>query len=39
MIEYYNKITALYSLLSVCDEDRDGSESNSIVNKKEFLER
>ena len=28
----YNKITALYSRLSVGDEDRDGGESNSIVN-------
>lgn len=26
----YNKITALYSRLSVGDEDRDGGESNSI---------
>ena len=33
MIEYHNKITALYSRLSVCDEDRDGGESNSIVNQ------
>ena len=39
MIEYYNKITALYSRLSVGDEDRDGGESNSIVNQKAFLER
>ena len=39
MIEYHNKITALYSRLSVGDEDRDGSESNSIVNQKAFLER
>lgn len=30
----YNKITALYSRLSVGDEDRDGGESNSIVNQK-----
>ena len=29
----YNKITALYSRLSVGDEDRDGGESNSIVNQ------
>ena len=29
MIEYHNKITALYFRLSVCDEDRDGGESNS----------
>ena len=35
----YNKITALYSCLSVGDEDRDGGESNSIVNQKAFLER
>ena len=27
----YNKITALYSRLSVGDEDRDGGESNSIL--------
>ena len=39
MIEYTNKITALYSRLSVCDEDRGGGESNSIVNQKAFLER
>lgn len=38
MIEYTNKITALYSRLSVGDEDRDGGESNSIVNQKAFLE-
>ena len=25
MIEYHNKITALYSRLSVGDEDRDGA--------------
>ena len=35
----YNKITALYSRLSVGDENRDGGESNSIVNQKAFLER
>ena len=29
----YGKITALYSRLSVGDEDRDGGESNSIVNQ------
>ena len=29
----YNKITALYSRLSVGDEDRDGGESNSIQNR------
>ena len=39
MIEYHNKITALYSRLSVGDEDRDSGESNSIVNQKAFLER
>ncbi|WP_434092654.1 hypothetical protein [Slackia heliotrinireducens] len=35
----YNKITALYSCLSVGDEDRGGGESSSIVNQKAFLER
>ena len=35
----YNKITALYSRLSVGDEDRDGGESNSIVNQKKMLEK
>jgi DNA invertase Pin-like site-specific DNA recombinase len=35
----YGKITALYSRLSVGDEDRDGGESNSIQNQKIFLER
>lgn len=39
MIEYTNKITALYSRLSVGDEDRDGGESNRIVNQRAFLER
>ena len=34
----YNKITALYSRLSVGDEDRDGGESNSIQNQKKLLE-
>ena len=29
----YNKITALYSRLSVGDEDRDGGESNSMVDR------
>ena len=29
----YNKTTALYSRLSVGDEDRDGGESNSIQNQ------
>ena len=27
MIEYHNKITALYSRLSVGDEDRDAGDS------------
>jgi len=35
----YNKITALYSRLSVGDEDRDGGESNSIQNQRIFLEQ
>ena len=35
----YSKITALYSRLSVGDEDRDGGESNSIQNQKKILER
>ena len=30
----YSKITALYSRLSVGDEDRDGGESNSIQNNR-----
>ncbi len=34
----YSKITALYSRLSVGDEDRDDGESNSIQNQKKFLE-
>ena len=34
----YSKITALYSRLSVGDEDRDGGESNSIQNQKRILE-
>ena len=33
----YSKITALYSRLSVGDEDRDGGESNSIQNQKKFF--
>jgi len=33
-----SKITALYSRLSVGDEDRDGGESNSIQNQRSFLE-
>ena len=37
-MENYGKITALYSRLSVGDEDRDGGESNSIQNQKIFLE-
>ena len=32
----YNKITALYSRLSVGDEDRDGGESNSKQNQRIF---
>ena len=35
----YNKITALYSRLSVGDEDRDGGESNSIQNQKICVEK
>ncbi len=34
----YSKITALYSRLSVGDEDRDGGESNSIQNQKKPAE-
>jgi DNA invertase Pin-like site-specific DNA recombinase len=34
-----SKITALYSRLSVGDEDRDGGESNSIQNQRLFLEQ
>ena len=34
----YSKITALYSRLSVGDEERDGGESNSIQNQRTFLE-
>ena len=30
----YSKMTALYSRLSVGDEDRDGGESNSIQDKR-----
>ena len=33
----YSKITALYSRLSVGDEDRDGGESNSIQNHYSFV--
>ena len=35
----YSKITALYSRLSVGDEDRDGGESNSIQNQKNLFWR
>lgn len=35
----YSKITALYSRLSVGDEDRDGGESNSIQNQKLILQK
>ncbi len=35
-IGYTTKITALYSRLSVGVEDRDGGESNSIVNQRHF---
>ena len=38
MIEYTNKIAALYSRLSVDGEDRDDGEINSIVNQKVFSE-
>jgi site-specific DNA recombinase len=38
LMDKYGKITALYSRLSVGDEDRDGGESNSIQNQKIFLE-
>ena len=31
-----SKITALYSRLSVGDEDRDGGERNSIQNQRSF---
>ena len=34
----YSKITALYSRLSVGDEDRDGGESNSIQNQDEICQ-
>ena len=34
----YSKNTALYSRLSVGNEDRDGGESNSIQNQKKFSE-
>ena len=34
----YSKITALYSRLSVGDEDRDGGERNSLQSHKNFLE-
>ena len=32
------KITALYSRLSVGDEERDGGDNNSIQNRKKFPE-
>ena len=35
----YSKITALYSRLSVGDEDRDGGESNSMVHVQELPQR
>ena len=35
----YSKITALYSRLSVGDEDRDGGESNSIQNQRKILQK
>ena len=38
MIEYTNKIAALYSRFSVDGEDRDDGEINSIVNQKAFSE-
>ena len=34
----YSKITALYSRLSVGDEDRDGGESNSIQNQESICQ-
>ena len=34
----YSKITALYSRLSVGDEDRDGGESNSIQNQENICQ-
>lgn len=39
MMEYATKITALYSRLSVGYEDRDGGESNSIVNQKSIFRK
>ena len=33
----YSKITALYSRLSVGEEDRDGGERNSIQKQKKCL--
>ena len=35
----YSRITALYSRLSVGDEDRDGGESNSIQRTKKSFWR
>ncbi len=37
-MDNYGKITALYSRLSVGDEDRDGGESNSIVNQEKICQ-
>ena len=37
-MDNYGKITALYSRLSVGDEDRDGGESNSIVNQENICQ-
>ena len=34
----YSKITALYSRLSVGNEDRDGGESNSIQNQENICQ-
>ena len=34
----YSKITALYSRLSVGDEDRDGGESNSISSSMPVMQ-
>ena len=34
----YRKITALYSRLSVGDEDRDGGESSSIQNQENICQ-
>ena len=37
-MDNYGKITALYSRLSVGDEDRDGGESNSIQNQENICQ-